>query len=73
MSANSLVPLNAVIIIDRDEGNGEVGSMWQETYIVPLDMTLRDALSQICGETITMPNSRVTITVPKVIPASAAP
>jgi hypothetical protein len=68
MGDASLVPLSAVVIIDRADGNAEVGTMWQDTYVVPLDMTLREALLQICGpKIITMPRGRMTITVPKTI------
>lgn len=40
---------NAVVTVDRAEGNGSVGTEWQETWVVPLDMTVRDMLLQIFG------------------------
>lgn len=63
------IPINAVLTVDRAEGNSSIGTEWQDTYIVPLDLTLRDALKQLFGDPIAMPNGRVCLTVPKTLPA----
>lgn len=60
----------AVIIVDRAEGNGEVGTQWQDTYLVPMDMPLRQAFGQMFGENpFKRPNGRITISVPENLPA----
>ena len=66
--ADGLIPRCAVVTVDRAEGNAEVGTCWQDTYVVPLDMPLRDALKGIFGDPIKMPPGRVCITVPRELP-----
>lgn len=64
----TMIPINAVVTVDRAEGNESVGTEWQQTYIVPLDMTVRDALKQMFGDPINMPKGRVCLTVPETLP-----
>lgn len=65
---SDIIPINAVITVDRSEGNASVGTEWQDTFIVPLDLTIRDALKQMFGDPIKMPTGRVSLTVPKTLP-----
>jgi hypothetical protein len=64
----TMIPINAVVTVDCAEGNESVGTQWQDTFIVPLDMTLRDALKQMFGDDIAMPKGRVCLTVPATLP-----
>lgn len=65
--SETLIPRAAVVTVDRAEGNEHTGTAWQDTYVVPLDMSLRDALKQIFGDPIIMPNGRVSLTVPRTL------
>lgn len=63
----------AVLSVERAEGNESVGTQWQDTHLVPLGMSLRDAVKHIFGETLNWPKGRVTITIPETLPFDPPP
>ena len=58
----------AVVTVDRAEGNGEVGTAWQDTYLIDLRHSIKDALTGLFGGPATWPKGRVCITVPERLP-----
>lgn len=64
-------PQFAVVVIDRAEGNESVGTKWQTTHVVPLDMTVREMAKALFGDDLDpakMPHGTVSFTVPEFLP-----
>jgi hypothetical protein len=64
-------PRFALVTIDRAEGNESVGTKWQQTFVIPMEMTVRDMAKALFGDDLDpkkMPHGTVSFTVPEFLP-----